>query len=201
MRHRNVTILCIFIFAFGVLVFSFVYGPLQRTFASPERTVQVSSAADIDQLWESEGVRGRVAVIFTRRLNAERHGYYSQELKYIELAMRRGIVRAVYYIVPDSIWDDVIIENYSMPMLTPPMPTASGFVMLFEGGRVNVMPLSRFWPDAGEKALVVLEPGIWSSDDLAYIYRIVKSGNLPADLFAIIDSDTLQLRSDISAAE
>lgn len=197
MRHRNVTILGIFLFAFGVLVFSFVYGPLQRTFASPERTVQVSSGADINELWESEGLRGRVAVIFTRSLN----GPYSSGVKYIESAMRRGIVRAVYYVVPDSIWDDVIVENYSRPMLTPPMPTASGFVMLLEEGRVNVMPLSRYWPDAGEKALVVLEAGIWSSDDLAYIYRIVKSGNLPADLFAIINSDTVPRSSDISAAE
>lgn len=202
MRNRTVTTACILLFTAGALLISFVYGPLRRSFASPARALQVSSSADIYNLWQSSGVRGRIAVLFTRHLNVELPGKGFPEVKYIEHAMRHGIVRTVYYVVPDTAWTEVVTENLQREMLSPPKPTESGFVMFFEEGRVNVLPLSRFWP-MGEESLIVLEAGVWSRDDLAHITRLIRSRGLTTDLLAIIRgslSDVNTFNSILSSA-
>lgn len=186
MRHRTLTTSCILAFAVVVIVFSFVYGPLRRTFVFPERATQVASSNDIKHHWEAVGVRGRIAVLLTRHLNAEQVGNVFQEDAYIQSAMHQGIVRTVFYVVPDRVWDEVVNENRFRNWISPHKPTTSGFAMLFEEGRVNVLSLSRFWPQADEKSLVVIEPGIWSSDDLAHIARLIASKSLRTDLLAVL---------------
>lgn len=193
MRRKAFSIVGIMFF-FSVLSMTVVYGPMQRTFAAFHRVVSVSSPSEIRQIWDSAGVRGRAAVLFTRHLNGELEGNVFQEDTYIQMAMHRGIVRVVYYVVPDSVWNEVIYENRFSDWILPHKPTASGFAMLFEGGRVNVLPLSRFWPQAGEKALVVLEPAIWSKDDLSHIASLIKSKSLGTDLLALVRGSSSDMK-------
>jgi hypothetical protein len=109
------------------------------------------------------------------------------EITYIERAMRQGIVRTIYCVVPDDRWAEVVAENRYRNWIEPLKPTETGLVILREEGRVYLLPLSRFWPPSGEQALLVLESTAWNKKDLAHIAHLIRSGTLSTDLLAVVD--------------
>lgn len=182
MPCRATTTACILAFVCGVLLFSCLYGPLRRTFVSPARVVPVDSAATLYKLYASNGVRGRIAILFTRHLIAAEYPYASPEIKYIEDAMHHGIVRELYHVVPDRLWAGVA---WNLSQVTIYWPTPYGFVGAFEDGRVNVLPLSRLMP-MKEKALVLLDAETWTREELHRIAAFIETGNISTDLLAIL---------------
>jgi hypothetical protein len=183
MPYRKTTMACIFVFTCVTLFFSYTYGPLCRTYATPPRVVTVENDTGIYQLWKSAGLKGRIVVLLSSKLNAQIGMNISNE--YMELAMRHGIVRTVYQIVPDSAWPKVFAEDLERQMPTPPKASDTDVALLLEAGRINVMPLSRFWPSA-EKAIIVIEPDTWSPDEQSYILRLIQSGKLATDFIVIV---------------
>ena len=196
MKRRALTIVCILLFSFTIYSLSFVYGPLRRSFASPGKSRQVFTSAEIGGLWETEAVRGRIAVLFTRRLNAEETADSDADVKYVYLAMNHGIIRTVYHIVPDGAWPEVM-DNLSRWPIVRPVP--GGLVAVLENGRVYVLPLSNLKP-IDEKALVVIEPGVWKRAELAHIADLVKGGSVTTDLLAVIRGSSSDLAMFCSAA-
>lgn len=176
----------------GSIVFTFTYGPSKRTYVTPNRTVSAQSASAVDALWHSSGVHGRIAIIFARHLNQQFSGKGFPEMDYIDRAMRHGLVRSVYYIVPDSAWSEVATENISNPQLLAPIKTTdNGFMLLHEGGRIHVMPLSKYIPEQEkEKALVVIERRVWSRQEHFRINNHLKSGLLTTDFLIFIADKT-----------
>ncbi|MDO8282431.1 MAG: hypothetical protein Q7U10_07395 [Thermodesulfovibrionia bacterium] len=181
------SITAIMLFFFCVLVWTFTYGPAKRSFIIPDKTVAVKSAEDIDSIWHSSGVHGRVAVLFTRHLNRQFSGIAIPETDYLDRAMRHGIVRTAYHIVPDIFWSEVVLEIMArQELIVPLIATDTGYIFLHEGGRVHVMPLSKYIPGQ-EKALVVIEPGVWTQKEDSRIDGFIKSGQLSTDLVLIIN--------------
>ncbi len=188
MPFRNKTIPAIALFSLAVFIWTFAYGPARREFISQDKTVTVHSARDIEELWRSSGVHGRVAVVFARHLSRPFPANTFPEMDYLDAAMNHGIVREAYYIVPDRMWTQVIAESIENPsIIVQPKLTDTGYILLHEDGRIYVIPLSKYIPDLGqEKALVVIEPAIWSSEEQSRIDGFVKSGQLTSDLTVIV---------------
>lgn len=188
MPFRSATIAAIMLFFFSILIGAFAYGPAKRTFVIPSKTVTVRSASELNDLWHSSGVHGRIAVIFTRHLNHQFSGMTFPETDYVDKAMRHGIVRKAYFVVPDSAWKNVVIEYRGrLEYIVEPIVTDTGFMILHEGGRIHVMPLSKYIPELGqEKALVVIEPSVWTQQEQARIDGFIRSGQLASDLIVIV---------------
>jgi len=188
MPHRIIINTAILIFFLGAIAFSYMYGPYKRSYATPHKTISVHSAKELDNIWRSSSVHGRIAIIFARHLNPQFSINGFPETDYIDTAMRHGIIRAAYYVVPDAIWSDVISENLLKNSSMAPLKTTnSGFIILHEGGRINVMPLSKFIPELNENVLVVIEEKIWSSQERLKIDNYFRSGLLTSDLVVRIE--------------
>jgi|GEM_PF-3206084 len=183
MSPRIYTIGCMIVLLAGILVLPLGYGPLTRVFVSPPRCEVAGSSADIFRFWKSIGVKGRVAVVFTRRLNGEVAGKEAESpAKYVEDALQQGMVRTVYHVVPDAAWSEVSEKISRMPGVRP---IESGFAILFGAGRVHVFPLSQFMP-IQEKALVVVAPAEWTTDEYGVIVNLIKQQRVSADLLAVL---------------
>lgn len=183
-------------FFFSVLAVSYRYGPSQRSFASPPKVVTVASSEQIVRTWESSGVKGRIAVCFTRYLNAH-ETKESTELKATELSLDHGILRKVMHVTPDSAWPEI---HGALSKRNDMRPTTEGFIGIFDAGRVYIQPFSRF-SELAEKALIIIEPKVWSGTELQQIAEKLKSGRISSDLLVIIrgtDKDADLFRHAIS---
>jgi hypothetical protein len=152
----------------------------------------VVSSTQLEQLWQNSGVKGRTLVTFTRYLNAT-ESKDTKEIEATERAMEKGIIRRVFHIVPDHVWNEV---SKNLSGRVGMRPTPEGFIGIFEYGRVYILPLSRFSPPT-EKSLLVVEPKIWSKAELDKIIANLQSGELAADLVAVIrgtDQDATNFR-------
>jgi hypothetical protein len=187
--YRNIAVT---IFFFGTIVGTFTYGPARRNFVIPARVVTVPSARELDRLWYSSGVHGRIAVIFARHVNQQASGAGFPETGFLDTAMRQGIVRRAYYVVPDREWSQVVAENVmGRELIVLPKRTEVGFNLLEVGGRIQVMPLSKYIPAEGnEKALVVVESAAWSPEEHYRINSLVSTGLLTTDLLVSIEPGT-----------
>jgi hypothetical protein len=188
MPLRNACITAIVLLCIGTFVWTFAYGPAKRTFVIPDRTVHVRSVSDIDGIWNASGVHGRIAVIFARRLNQPVSITVLPEGDYLDGAMNHGIVRTAYYIVPDRVWADVLADNLQNPsLIIQPKIIDAGYILLHEAGRIYFEPFSKYIPEQDrEKALVVIEPAVWTREEQARISGYIRSGQLPSDLTVIV---------------
>lgn len=191
MSQRRLILVVIVPLAALALLYCVLYGPSQRVYATTNSALSLSSSADILQMWKENGVRGRLAIVFTRRLNAEEPNADGFAGDYLQTALQQGIVRSAIHVVPDSAWSEVQGKLANNPAVRQ---AQNGFVLLFDEGRVLVVPLSRFEP-LQEQALVVIEPSIWSMEELRFLSRMVAERRLFADLLAVLKgtSDDLAL--------
>jgi len=181
MRKQTVLLAGITLFFISVIAFSFFYGPMRRSFASPPKVVLVDSTAHIAKEWQADAVRGRIAICFTRYLNAV-ETKESTDLKATEQSMKLGIIRKVFHITPDAAWPEISGALSKRDYLRS---TPEGFIGIFDDGRVYIQPLSRFSTIA-EKALIIVEPKVWTEEELVHIANKLQSGTISSDLVVII---------------
>lgn len=188
MPCRRVSIALIMTLFFGTLVWVFTYGPANRTFVVPHKAVEVRSTRELDGLWRKSGVHGRIAVIFGVHLNGVFQHSQIPGNDYLDGAMRHGIVRTAYFIVPDADYSHFVSEIMAdRALLSPPMKTDTGDLLLHEAGRVYIIPFSKYVPDPGaEKVLVVIEPAVWAQQEQLRIDGLIKSGQLASDLTVFV---------------
>lgn len=185
MLNKNVIITIFFI---TILAGTFTFGPFKRKYASPAKVVSVKTAQEIDSLWHSSGVHGRIAIIFARHLDQQFSKKKFPEIDYLDKAMRHGIIRTVYYVTPDITWSEVVSE-YLMEreLMAPLKSTDTGYRLLHEAGRINAMPFSKYIPQQ-EKALIIIEKGIWTQTEQNRIENYLKAGFLQTDLLIQIQT-------------
>jgi hypothetical protein len=165
----------------AVIAFTFLYGPSRRLFNARPQVLAVTSTEQIAQAVETAGVKGRIAICFTRYLNAL-EGKESTGLKVTERSMERGIIRRAFHILPDSSWPEVrgtLLKRNGI------RPIPEGLIGIFDNGRVYIMPLSRF-STVKEKALIIVEPKVWTQEELQQIVGKLKSGSITSDLVILI---------------
>jgi hypothetical protein len=171
----------IVLFFSGVLAGTFLYGPSRRSFTTPPQVLSVESTEQIARTFASTGVKGRIAICFTRYLNAV-DGKESKSLKVTEDSMEKGIIRRVFHVTPDSAWPEI---SAALAKRNGIRPIPEGLIGIFDNGRVYIMPLSRF-SQTTEKALIIVDPNIWTQDELTQIANKLKSGSISSDLVVII---------------
>lgn len=182
MRQRKQILMVMAPLAALALLYCIFYGPSQRVYTPSETIVSPALSADILQIWKESGAKGRLAILFTRRLNAEEPNAAGLAGNYLQTALQQGIVRSAIHVLPDSAWSEVDRNLSNNPTVRR---TPSGFVLLFDEGRVLVTALSRFKPVA-EQALVVIEPSIWSADELRFLGKMVAERDVLTDILAVI---------------
>jgi len=194
-KHR-VLLAGITISFFAVIAFTYLYGPSQRSFNARPQVLSVASNDQIAKAFESTGVKGRIAICFTRYLNAL-EGKDSKDLKVTETSMEQGIIRRVYHVTPDSAWQEI---SSALSKRKGIRPIPEGFIGIFDNGRVYIMPLTRF-SHLKEKALIIVEPNIWTQDELKQIASKLHDGSISSDLVLIIrgsDKEAEQFRQAIA---
>ena len=203
MPFRRVSITAITLLFFGTLIWTFTYGPSKRRYIIPDRTVTVHTAAELDALWHSAGAHGRIAVLFARYLPKKSDGFFFPEIDYLDIAMNHGIVRTAYYVVPDRAWVEAVADNLANPsLIVQPKITDTGYMLLHEGGRIHVVPLSKFIPEQEqEKALVVIDPALWTEQEQSRINGFIRSGQLTTDLVVVINAAKRDLSSASSVPQ
>jgi hypothetical protein len=168
----------------AVGIASSTLGPARRKFAAKPQVLAAASVEEIAALWASLGVKGRLAVLFTRRLNAVEPGERGTA-KFMEDAMHEGIVREAWHVVPDAAWPEVS-ANLDRRAMT--RKNGAGYLLLFEEVRANVLPLSAF-ERIPEEALVVVDASIWAPEALETIARMLRERRLAADCVAVLHGD------------
>lgn len=185
MTNRAIThaiILTLFVIA---LIVAFAYGPRQIKHLSIRQSVSVATAGELDQLWHANGVHGRIAVLFTRHMKPQQDSRFP-EIDYLDKALQEGIVRKAYIIIPDSVWVTSMVEILQdESVIIVPMKTDSGAILLHRGGRIHILPLSQYIPNA-EMSLVVYEPTFWSEQERFRIEGMLATQQLDADLVALV---------------
>lgn len=122
-----------------------------------------------------------MAICFTRYLNAS-ETKESKEINVSELSLHQSTLRKITHVTPDSSWPEIekTLSERNIMRATP-----EGFIGVLDDGRVYIMPLSRFTYVA-EKSLIIVEPKVWTRDQLLQIVDKLKSGKLSSDLIVII---------------
>lgn len=163
------------------IIFSYRYGPGQRSFLAKPEVQSAGTTGELLRVLETSGVKGRVAICFTRYLNAL-ETIDSKEVAAMELAMNHGIVRKVFHVPPDVAWPEI---RNALSRRNDMRTTHEGFIWIFNDGRVYIQPLSRFAP-VTEKAVLIVEPAVWTNKDLTRIADMLKNGVLSSDLVVVI---------------
>jgi len=188
MDHRSVYNFIIMIFFVCTILFTFIYGPSNRIFVVPAQQLTVNTARELEQLWRSTAIHGRIAVIFARdvKQNSRDNGF--PEIDFLDAPLRQGIVRRVYYVVPDRDWSQTVEENmFGRERIVPLKTTDSGFIVLHDGGRIHYVPLSKYIPEGNEKAVIVIDPAAWAPHETLRIKTLLNSSLLPTDLLISIN--------------
>lgn len=187
MKRRTLTLSSILLFAVSVIVFLATYPPQQRTFISPRQTMRINNTDQLVDIWSFKGAKGRSVLLFTRNLNGKAEPAPTLENSYIDRALRRGIIRSACMVVSDSEFSAMYISLFNKQLPSPIMTTQTGFALLYEAGRVDVIPLSKFIPPE-EEPLIVFEPAAFTQGELQHINRMFNTGQLSSDLLTILGS-------------
>jgi hypothetical protein len=182
MSARKIGLLAgITVFSFAVVISLYFYGPSKRIYASSTKVISLQTVDQILQTWKSGGFKGRMAICFTRYLNALGMKD-SKEANVTELALHQSILRRITHVPPDNAWQEIdkVLSSRNMMRATP-----EGYIGVFDDGRVYVMPLSKF-SHVEEKSLIIVEPTVWSRDELLQIAEKLRSGKISSDLVIII---------------
>jgi hypothetical protein len=179
-KHNVITV-GIIVFFLSTIALSFLYGPWRRTYNVPAQVLSVESTEQIARIWEEKGLRGRIVICFTRYLNAV-DIKESKDYKVTEKSMDNGILRKVYHIAPDSAWPEI---RYALSKMNGVRTTQNGYIGIFDSGRVYINPLSRF-SSQSEKSLILIEPKVWTTDEINLIAGKLKSGAVVSDLIIIV---------------
>lgn len=179
-----------------VVTISNNYGPSRRIYLASPRVQSADTTAEIARAWDASGARGRIVICFTRYLNALQ-GKESQDFKVTETAMEKGIIRRVYHVPPAGAWPEI---QASLSKRSDMRPTQEGFIGIFDYGRVYIQPIDQLAP-LQEKALIVIEPGVWTPAEIARISGMLQSGKIMSDFILIIrgtEDDVARFRAAIS---
>lgn len=168
----------ILLFALITLLLCAFYGSQQRRYASPPVVRNVVRYVDIFHLWEQERVKGRILYLFDRRAFRSDKGTEATDDNYLDLALKKGIVRKVFHIVPASAWGEVQEHLRKDARFTH---TNGIYVLPMEEGRLYVTTIGRITA-MSEPVLIVVNSEVWLGEELERISRLQEQGVLKSDL-------------------
>lgn len=185
MKLRFLTVAGTLLFAVLVIFFLLIYPPRQRAIISPRQTLQIKNTWQLIDIWRQKGAKGRTALVFMRDLNWKTAQELTTASSYIDQALRLGIIRNACIVLSDSGFSTLHYSLAKKQQDSPLMTTKEGVAILYEAGRLDVIPLSKFVPPK-EEPLLVLEPAAFTPQEWQNINRMLNSGQLSSDLLIIL---------------
>jgi hypothetical protein len=176
---RSGAILAAFV---AVLLLCAFQGPRHRRYAGPPGVRTAPSHLAAFREWEREGVKGRVLCLFDRRAFLSDKGEVPTEENYLDLAVRRGIVRRIYHFVPSAAWPEVEAKLRADDRFRF---EGGGFVHFMEEGRLFVTTIENV-PQFEERALVLVNPASWSGQELVHVGHILRDHGIDSDLAIVV---------------
>lgn len=87
------------------------HGLNNRMIAPDSTTPVIESSEQAYQIWENKKVRGRILLLFDNYPHAKGRFNYNDapsltQSNFVEFAVFNNILRRIYYIVPDIMWED-----------------------------------------------------------------------------------------------
>lgn len=180
----NISIIIFFISSIALVLF---YGPASRKYTLRPKTIQIASSTELETSLRSEQIHGRIAVILTHHLKPQNDGSFPQS-DYIEKCMQEGVIRKSYFVYPDYMATQAMVEivkDQNLIML--PQHTEYGGILHRRGGRIVLTTLSGFLKQLPkEQVLLIYEPSFWNIQERSIIERMLSTRQLDADLVAMV---------------
>lgn len=169
------------------LLFLDIYSGHGRIYLKNRFVEAVKAPQDCLNLWENKGLRGRVLFLFDRHLNAEDGIVGLKEDTYVDIAVKRNVIRKIYHIVPDNAWNDVQAALSVYPLVR----RVHGYFRFFllDGTTVFVMKIGDI-TQIDESVLLHVNGSYWSREQLSEIAGLVKKN--------VLSSDFITLTGDVS---
>jgi hypothetical protein len=165
----------------GVHLFLFFYGTTARVFLEKPVAQVVAEPFQAFEVWEREGVKGRILLLFDRRLNADTEGRVLSRNNYIYWAIGKNMVRKIYHVIPDSSWGEV---EAALTGRDDVVPVKEGFRTNIEGAPLHILRIKHI-PRIEERVLILINGDYWSESDILSMINMIQTSRICSDSMVI----------------
>jgi len=176
---------------------AFYYGHSSRVYAGAQSVTSVPENLAAVAVWQRQGVKGRVLLLFDRALNADvsRNMDISKD-NYIDWALKRNILRKVIHVVPDFRWPEAkknLLESklahYSRGV----------FSATIDDAPLVVLPLDSL-PSIQETVLLHINNDNFSEAQFAEVIHRIRSRSISSDVITVTGKISRMQMSDLTNA-
>lgn len=182
MSHKTASIAIAAFFITVLLVLS-ALSAHGRAYAPAGLVMDAPEPHQALDLWRSQRMHGRVLILFGRLAANEPDGDAApDDTSYVYHAIRLGIVREVFHVIPDSRWDTVAGRLASDEQFRG--EGAAAFRGTIRGAPLVITRLSGL-PTLNEPALVLIQGGYGSERETSQMLGAIKSTAISADMVVV----------------
>lgn len=175
-RHKTFWTLTIIILFAAAVITSDKHGRSGRKYAQDNTSHKIQHPEEAFFIWQNKNVHGRTLILFDSY--PHNMGYYSYNGKpgltqtnLIEYSIFQNIIRRIYFIVPESDWDEFRKQKFIRP-IREATEIAKGLYLYNQSGIPIIATPPSSLPELEEKALVYINDRIFASDQaLALLAR------------------------------
>lgn len=181
MNRKIAETILIVISFLGVLLLCSFAGSAGRSYLKTPQLHTIDSPLQNYNVWRESGVRGRVLLLFDRRLGSEEDESVLNDNNYLYRAILGNIIRKVYHIIPDNQWDSVRKNLSNMPDVT----FSNGVFRNTINGTPLIITTMKDIPEIKEEVLMSIDMEYWNEDGIKMMIELVNKGVIKSDLITI----------------
>ncbi|MBI5103355.1 MAG: hypothetical protein HZB33_16210 [Nitrospirae bacterium] len=171
------------------------YGISKRVYLPVPVIESISEPFHAFYSWKDKGIRGRILLLFDRKLNIEVPADIINEINekgvppdsylkpqnYIYMALRNSMFRRVYHIIPDGSWEEVS-NTLRDNRLT--RKTDGYFFITHIATPVHILRMKDI-PHLKEKVVAIINTEKWNREELSGIGDLFRNHHLEYDLITV----------------
>lgn len=163
-----------------------VHGESQRVLATRPCAVSLDRPGDAYLAWKDRRLHGRTLYLFDRHINADilppSINVVPNDENYITAAIKAGIVRRIFHVIPDISWSEVERNMESFPAARhfDGMHRLTGH----EGVPIVIMRL-RDIRKITEPILISINGEYWTDSEQNFIISLIETGLLKSDMITL----------------
>lgn len=185
-RHKTAWSLAATALLATVIAVVTYHGAGSRSFAPRQETVTVDAPEKAYEVWRQNRVKGRTLVLFDRYPHMRGRFSYQGEpqlerANLVEFSIFKNVVRKIYFIVPDSGWDDFLRQPTTKPIRTVP-ELARGVSLYNLNGLPMIATTPSSLPHLSEQVLVYVNAAVF---DPKQVQELLAQRGIGSDLTII----------------
>jgi len=168
-----------------VLLAVVLHGRNSRVYAPQAPVFTVDSPEKTLALWKEKKLKGRILLLFDNYPHLRgRYTYYSGSYRptstnFIELALFENIIREIYYIVPDYMWEQFRTNEMVHPLRAVP-GLERGLFLYSINGLTIIATTPTSLPQLPEQVLVYVNGSMYKVKDAR---DLLAQKNITSDIF------------------